>query len=337
MKGTLVICVMVALSAATAIAAPSHLVTKPPVGPPPTDAPTGPTQDPWALQGQWCQDGVRTHEFYDNKYLDGGNLGTPGVPGSTKAIYGKVTDITWNAGKITAFTITATISNPNTDPSGEWAAGGNDHYPEYLWYDGNYYRGTLYDTVLTASFACRLDPSSGQPMIPGSWTGPYTDVNPKIYAVSEDMGAWYCWNPEAGDPYLPAGNYFVPAWNFGDIEPGQSVTKDLDFGVRGTGLPSSDPRYDAIMHSYQSAPGDGDIFLNRTTSLKISDWMDQLCVDEGIAYPTDTGAPITDPNGYVLYDPGRNSDVSVFHNIPEPLSLVLLAVGGIGLIRRRRK
>lgn len=337
MKATAGITVLFVLWAATAMAAPSHLVTKPPVGPPPTDAPTGPTQDPWAEQGQWCQDGVRSHEFYDNKYLDGGSPEAGGVPGSTKVIYGKVTDVTWNAGKITAFTIAATINNPDADPSGEWRNGGNDHYPEYLPYDGNYYRGTLYDTVLTAGFAVRLDPNTSLPMVPSSWTSPYTNVLTKIYAISEDMGAWYCWNPEAGEPYVPAGDYFVPAWDFGDIEPGQSVTKDLDFGVRSTGLSESDPRYDAIMHSYQSQEGEGDIFLNRTTSLKISDWIEDLCVDEGTAYPTDTWAPITDPNGYVLYDPGRNSDVSVFHNVPEPGTLLLLAVGGAGLIRRKQK
>jgi hypothetical protein len=47
-----------------------------------------------------------------------------------------------------------------------------------------------------------------------------------------------------------------------------------------------------------------DVLLNRTTSLKISTWLDDLSRDLCIPYPE--------------AEPFRGSDCSVFHNIPEP-------------------
>lgn len=321
---------VVALLAATAMAAPSLKVTKPPVWPR-DDAPTGPCHDPYAEQGQWCEDGVRPYEYYDNTYGDGGSL-----PGS-KAIYGKVTQRTLSeTNKITAFTIRATIRNPMSDPNGSWRSGFNSHYPESLTTD-QYYVGTLYDTVLTASFAVRGEPNSF--MLPDWWESPYTQVTPYIYATNEDQGAWYCWCPDMA--YDPNGDYFVPTWNFGDIPRGQYVTRDLTFAVAGEGLPSTDHRYAAIMHSYYGPDPDpngvSDILLNRSTSLKISDWLDDLTWDEGIAYPYDTSDPVWSNYAYAyLYDPERNSDVSVFHNIPEPASIGLLGLGVLAIIRRRK-
>ena len=332
MKRTVYAMMLMMLLAATTMAAPSLLVTKPPVQPNPPDAPTGPNQDPYAVQGQWCEDGVRTHEFYDNRPGDGGSSPSGGIPGSVKTIYGKVTQITWGEHGMTGFTITATISNPNTDPNGAWRSGWNDHYPEGLNTD-EYYKGTLYDTVLTASFAVRQGDPSGF-MLPSSFVVPYTNRTPYIYATNEDMGAWYCWNPDIGPN--PDGDYFVPTWDFGDIALGQSATRDLTFGVAGDGLQMEDPRYNAILTSSNAGPTLGDILLNRTTSLKMSDWIEDVCIDEGIAYPTDT-IPVPDPCGRILNDPDRNSDISVFHNVPEPVTMSLLAVGAIGLIRRRRK
>jgi hypothetical protein len=61
--------------------------------------------------------------------------------------------------------------------------------------------------------------------------------------------------------------------------------------------------------------------MNRTTSLKISDWLDMLALDPGTPYPVPANV---------------SSDVSVFFNIPEPTSLALLSLSGLALLRRRR-
>jgi len=134
----------------------------------------------------------------------------------------------------------------------------------------------------------------------------------------EYITAWKQSTPDNPVGLGPAGNYYVPTWDFGDIPVGGSSTRVLRFGVAGAITPN-DPRYGAIMGSFQAPAGQGDVFLNRTTDLKIGDWLDELTRDSGVPYPTDW--------------PLRGGNVSVFHNIPEPASLVLLAIGA--LLRRR--
>ncbi len=41
---------------------------------------------------------------------------------------------------------------------------------------------------------------------------------------------WYCWTDDPNAPD-PAGDYWVPTYDFGDIEVGQSVTRQLAFGL----------------------------------------------------------------------------------------------------------
>ena len=103
------------------------------------------------------------------------------------------------------------------------------------------------------------------------------------------------------------GDFYVPTWDFGDIARGQSVTRTLSFIVDGAGLDPADPRAELLVN-----PDRPDLLANRTTSLKISTWIDNLTADTGIAYPQ---------------DPLRGSDASVFHNIPEPTMMVLLGLG----------
>lgn len=305
------VCVGVSVASLTlaAVAGPSLPITKPPVQPLPSW--TGPGIDPHAQAGQWFvrPDGLqepRSHEFYDNVTQFGG-----GFAGSN-AIYGKVTNVVIAPGAqaITGFEITATITNDGFG-YGEWQPGRNSHQ-EFLLTQEQYV-GTLYQAKLTAEFAL-----AGLQLVPAAWVGPYRDRPEYIVALNHDQNAWYCYTPDNPVGLGPSGNYFVPAWDFGDIPVGGSATRVLRFGVAGAITPN-DPRYGVIMGSFQAPTGQGDVFLNRTTDLKIGDWLDELARDAGVPYPTDW--------------PLRGGDVSVFHNIPEPASLVLLAIGA--LLRRR--
>lgn len=269
-------------------AGPSLPVTKPPVQS--ASLWTGPLVDIAATNGQWFIDGigtetVRSNEFYDN--VTGGAAGAG-------AITGYVDSITYVAGPgtpITAFTIQATIVN-DTSLDAEWGSGSNQH-GETLDYRGLPYVGPLVDTKLAAEFAI-----ADTNKLPTIFTGPYRDRQPYIEAVNEDQKGWYCWNPE--DPeqgHNPKGDYFVPTWDFGTIQVGQSASRKLSFVVAPPGLqPAGDARYAAIVSSFLAT---NDVLMNRTHSLKISTWIDDIALD--------TGLQQEEP-------PLRLSDVSVFHN-----------------------
>jgi len=278
------------LSTATARAGPSWLIKKPPVvsG---TDPNTGPPGDPTASQGQWFS-GVggleqsRPFEFYDNV------LGEGGGAASTDAIRGVLAGSTIDPnGNVSAFSILASITNDLATLSGTPLPGDNSH-GESVGVQQSYV-GTLFATKLTASFADSGAGTSGS----------------NIFAVDHDQLAW--------SSFTSTGAYQVPTWDFGDIALGQTVSRILNFGFFN---PLSQADFNLLV------PADSDLFLNRTTSLKISDYPDSLTPDNGLAYPV---------------PPLRSSDVSVFHAVPEPGSVTLLALGAIGLIgasraRRRR-
>lgn len=280
------IAAIVALSS-TVGAAPSLDIRKPPVQPPVSY--TGPVSDPNAALGQWFRDRMtgleepRTHEFYDNAMGYGG--GTAG----TVAISGVVTNIIYSAlnSYIVGFTVKATIRN-DTPASTPWNMGQNSH-GEVLTTNIQY-EGVLKDVKLVCSFAS--DPQLPPPM---QWVPPYTKQTPEIYSTDHEQLAWYCWTPNNPINKMPYGSYYVPAYDFGDIPPRQMVSRFLNFVVSGAGLPPADPRYSVIQNSQLN---NDDIFLNRTTSLKVSDWMDTLYTDAGAPY----------------FDLGKGSDVSVFHN-----------------------
>jgi hypothetical protein len=87
------------------------------------------------------------------------------------------------------------------------------------------------------------------------------------------------------------------------------------------GLTPADPRYAVLVNSQNQS---ADMFFNRTTSLKISDWQDTIAIDAGVPYPS---------------EPFHGSDVSVFHAVPEPGTVVMLLCGaltGLGVWLRRR-
>lgn len=291
----------------------SRPVTKPPVQPPML---TGPPVDPPAVSGQWFRvvgtgaESSRTHEFYDDP--GGGFAGAA-------AISGHVVSIGFLQGPppaITSFVILATIVNDNTRFS--TSMNGTNSHGEFIQQLGEGYTGTLRNVKLTASFAL-----TALTNIPPVWGTPYFKINPFIVAENEDQAAWYCWNPDDQDPlHKPPGSYYVPTWDFGDIPPGQSATRTLQFSIPPPGIPPTDPRYSVLWGSYSTS---NDILFNRSLSLKVSDWLDSVAFDDGSSLPE--GAE-------------HGSDVSIFHDIeaeqnlldfgdaPDPSYPTLLASGG---------
>lgn len=320
MRNALIATVLSALLAAPLAAAPGLEITKPPVGPVPSW--TGPVQDPHAEQGQWFMDlqtgseEVRPLEFHDNVVDFGGGWA------SSNAIYGIIKNVViGGSGNLTGFTIEATIVN-DCPGSGPWRPGSNSH-DEFSsavrpWFE------TMYHTKLSVEFAVDAAALLSWQDDGGTLTDPpYRDSAPYIEAVNHDELAWYCWTPNNGEGLTPEGDYLVPTWDFGDIALGQPATRDLDFA---TNIAQSDPRFEFIV---ELEGLDQDVLLNRTTSLKISTWIDELAIDPGTPYPLDDLA---------IDFPLRNSDVSVFFDpVPEPASLSVLLLGATALLRRRRK
>ena len=265
--------------------APSGPVLGGPNGPIPGDVFPGAPKDPESTSGQWfwnlgdVKDSksyeYRTHEFYDNQYKEGGS-----EKWSTRAIEGYVTNLEEGL-----FTVKASITNDTFGGVGEFKPGENSHH-EY-WEKNKPYIGTMFDVKLTTDFA---DAKEG-----------------KITAIDYDQLAWFC-QPKTG-------SFKVPTYDFGDIAPGETVTKDIQF--------SYDSGVEGLTEFLKKAlEGKEDIFLNRTTSLKISDFIDGLVFDDGTPYPV---------------PPGLSSDVSVFHAVPIPCAVYLLCSSMLGLIVMRKK
>ncbi len=329
-KITLLFTILISVAAIQiSFAAPSLTITKPPVTPIPSwtgpgAPPLPPPGDPDAIYGQWFVDRAsgtiytnRTHEFYDNV------IGSGGGYQSCTAIFGFVSAMTGGGGApITAFSIDATIHNdiPADTP---WAAGNNSHGEQraYTNQQDQLISGTLLDVKLTAEFS--VDPTPPPPIIfPPTWTPPYFDPYPGVYieAVNHDELAWYCWtdDPQSPDPGNP-GNFYVPTWDFGDIPMGGSASKTMSFQIQAPGLPATDPRYHVITGSFFYLR---DVLINRTTSLKISDWIEDINFDTCAPYPDQVE---------------RSSDVSVFHLIPEPGIFAGITIILLGLFRKIRK
>jgi hypothetical protein len=273
--------------------------------------------DPVASSGQWFRavgtgvESYRPYEFYDDP--------TAGMAGSA-AISGHVVAVGFAQGfppqAITSFVVLATIINDNP-PEGTWTPGTNSH-GESVQYAGSPCTGTLRNVKLTASFAV-TDITN----VPPVWRPPYFKMEPFLVAENEDQAAWYCWNPDDPDPnHIPKGDYYVPTWDFGDIPAGQSATRTLLFSVAGAGLPFSDPRYSVILASFSNHM---DILFNRSRSLKISNWLDALALDDGSMFPQ--GAEFASDVS-VFHYPEEESSSMDFGDAPAPLYPTLLVNNG---------
>lgn len=267
-------------------AAPSLPVTKSPVLPNPSF--TGPTNDFHAIMGQSFQViatsnlEYRTHEFYDNSTNAGG-----GYMGHL-AISGQVVNIVKNFGAaILSFDIEAVIFNDTPAVTG-WDNGTNNLL-EFR-NTGSQYTNTLKQVVLTADFAVTGD-ENGDAILPNFSTPYFTDVYSSMYIVTtnNDYKAWF--GPSQTENNY--GGFYVPGWSFGDILANSSSVRTLSFYIPG-GISPSDPRYDAITNG-------ADIFINRSLSLKISEFVSNPATDNDDSAAT-------------------NSNVSVFHNTLEDVN-----------------
>lgn len=322
---------IVLIAASAALASPSLSIQKTPERPAivPLSGgsmlPTGPGAqgDPYATQGQWFYDykapGAEKYEVFNWEYHDewGENPGND----TGDSIHGYVSAMEKVNGKIKSFTITATITNDyewqdyyNTTTGSVHNFEGNNALGEKRdqtipYYDPEFEENlTLCVPHLTIEFA-KTD------------AGDDCCLWPTIYATNEDHEGWYGFSsdPDNGKCCNPDGSYCVPAWEFSDLAPGESETRNLTFEISGDGLCLLDYRYWLIEDSFEH---NTDILKNRAESLKISQWTDSMGVDEGSWRDC-------------LFN--QYSTCSVFHaRLPEPATLSILAIGSIGLVLRKR-
>ena len=296
-------------------AAPSLPVTHPVVTP--AELNNGPGMiDANAVMGQWFQSvatsnlAYRTREFHDNSVSNGG-----GAAGHL-AIAGRVTNVVrvvFNLFqyRITSFDIVATVSNDTASTaSGSWADGTNC-YGEVR-STGASYSNTLCQAILTADFA-----RAGLLPLP-TVTLPQYRMPPGMFitATNHDQISWYGFN-------LQGGAYQVPGWTLGDIPPGGGTNLTLHFivtevnGASGDdiGIPDTELRYTVISDAESSG---ADIFINRSSSLKVGQWIIDPWTDDGSAYPVND-------------ETNDASCVSVFHNTVDETNQVI-AIRGCGLL-----
>lgn len=312
------------------VAAPSLPVTKPPSTP--AVSYTGPlSADSHAVMGQWFQSVTnenllyyRTHEFYDNMPAHGG-----GSMGHL-AIEGRVTNIVYSAdlfNPILSFEIRATIVNDGSPTnSGTWAAGANSLDEQR---QGELaYSNTLYEAILTVNFA-----TAGTFPSLLSYAPP-----PYIAAVNHDFAAWYGWNFDKNKDG-GFGGFCVPAWNLGTLLPGQSTNITLIFVVQNDYNEASqidfmDRRYSTLVESSISGT---DIFINRTTSLKINEWIRDPSPDDASAYPSSEGTNLNNVSVFHFTAEDRAQSVAIkgLKWSSNPATLYLSSVGSSGGINRQ--
>jgi hypothetical protein len=304
---------------------------------------TGPTVDPSSQNGQWFLNSAgpeyRTHEFHDNIVGSGGAIddiggnGSLAIRSSNISLIGTPTFSTGFKVRATVFNNTAlsssgtplVVDNAHGETPLGNAGGGNDNRQKYV--------GTMFDVKMTAEFSYAgntAGPGVSPAMLGGApyFNTPLTILglggptpNP-IYAQAQNHQqlGWYCWSPLAPQPTFQSGAFLVPTWDFGSIAPGASASVDMIFNFTDFfGSPAQVPNTDALIALLQS---NQDIFMNRSSDIKVGDFFDVLNADTGVSYDASIG---------------RSGNVSVFHNIPEPAALTVCAAALLIASRRQRR
>ncbi len=239
-------------------------------------------------------------EFHDNVGYGDGTYPWGGIAG-WHAVKAVVTDVLMDPTEaITSFTVRASVTNDLYDWTTKMTGtdGTNDH-DQSAGYIVGQKSEHMRNVRLATSFA-----DDGQ-------LGNLPDTPPfgqeaNIYGIDHEWLGWFChhWGE-----LPPLGNYWVPAWEFTGssavtcsggtpdvILPGETHSRYMMFGCHRP-IRAGEPEYDAIMLSYVEGV---ELFINRTKSLKVSNYTDQLSIDFGVPFPE--------------YPPVYDSDVSVFYD-----------------------
>ncbi|MBL0927313.1 MAG: hypothetical protein IBJ11_06635 [Phycisphaerales bacterium] len=318
---------LIALAGA-ASASPAIDIRSNPTGPvTPGNAPAGPNIDPTTQQGQWFlenngTESARSHQFYDN--IDGAGGGPP----NHLAIQGSFAGYTTFNGQITGYTLNVSITNNTPISNGPYQSQPNTHgenrltpWPRYV--------GTMYDVRFCAHWAddgIPLNFQAGSANIPSNNPGP-ASTSPgtsNTYAMGYDALAWYSYNQPLPGTII-GGSYQVPAWDFGNIAVGQTVTRALTFAFYT-------PLNIAAVPPPTFFQGQ-DLLISRSTEVKIGTYFQDDPAIGGIfdrlqPYPPGSFNPQTSQYG--------NSSV-FFNPVPAPGAAAAVAVAGLFAARRRRR
>lgn len=240
-------------------------------------------------------------EFYDN-YGYGDGWHPWGGVASWHAVRGVVTNVVLDPTEaITGFTVRASVTNDLYDYRGDMQGtdGLNDHHQSAKDIVGQKSEA-MRNVRLSASFA----DDGIQGNLPD--TPPFRPES-NIYGVDYEWLGWFCYYWGELPPY---GSYWVPAWELTGsravtcsggtpdvILPGETHSRDLTFACYEP-IRIGNPDYDTIMMSYQQGV---ELFLNRTKSLKVSNYPDMLSTDIGVPFPE--YLPVFDSDVSVFYDP----------------------------------
>lgn len=218
-------------------------------------------------------------EFYDNPSAAGfPDYPWGGLSGSA-ATSGKVTNV-WRLPNRSIFAFAVSVTITNDTYTSFWSMNGTSAENCWWWEGWSCNRAPeipynieryMYKVRLTLDFADAgfhenpLGPIYVQDYDELAWIGP-SDTEPPT--IPPDSPYWR--------------NYAVPTIRFGDLAPGQSATKSIMFGLWEP-LPPSSPLYNLLEDSLVNQK---DIFVNRTSSLKISRYCDSLTRDDNSSWPS---------------------------------------------------
>jgi hypothetical protein len=330
-----------------------------------TNIDVGPTINPDGSHGQYFLDSLgrpqlRTHEFYDDPFDNDASF----IPLRIKDLWGQVIGMNVvdrsGVNHVTDFTLRVSITN-YFDPGGQpFAHSGITQLNERNSNLALLQNRTMQEVLLTTEFA-RLPGNRPVQINVGTDESFYNEnlvdagealstgpTSPQIIAQNADARAWYGITP--GSSRSPTvGNYIVPTFNFGDILPGETATRDINFSVEALGIPDGEQRYEALEASFlfwrynlpvsdplYIAPPDpltaamqknfADVLYAHSSDLKVGNYLDTLQTH------------LTQRNNAINFQgliPIGNA--SVFYNIPEPATLGLLCGVAVMSLRRRRR